>query len=68
MQRVLGSILWYLSWPLMMTGAALFIVNLLLSASNIASKSTVQFVNALLLVGVGFLFRIIGDRLRHIRW
>lgn len=56
-KRVIGWILFLTSYPLMFVGGALFVVNLLRPA---------DFITPIVMVGVGYIFRLIGQRLQRI--
>ncbi len=67
-KRTIGFVLFIASYPLILLGAAVFVINLLLISGNFAHKSAYDFVTAAVAVGVGFLFRSIGRHLQNVRY
>lgn len=67
-KKAIGFGLFILSYPLIFMGGALFVINLLMSSANLAERSMSDFVTPVIMVIVGILCRLIGQRLQRISY
>ena len=68
LKKTIGWILFILSYPLIFVGATLFVVNLLLFSMSLSAKSTADFITPLVMAGVGYVCRLVGQRLQRISY
>ncbi len=67
-KQLLGFLMGLLSWPLILLGGVLCILNLVLFAGGFPGYRISLYINGAILALVGYLFRIIGERFRRIRY
>lgn len=65
-KRAIGFILYLLSFALISVGAVMFVLNLTLSSIKLAEKNSADFVTPLVMIVVGYVCRLIGQRLQRI--
>lgn len=65
LKKPIGFVLYLLSFGLMFAGAAMFVINLSLFSIKLAEKSSADFITPLVMVGVGYVCRIIGQKLQR---
>ena len=66
--QLLGWVFSILSWPLILLGGVIFVLNIVLLGGGFPSYRFSLFINGALLAGLGYLFRLLGERFRRVRY